>query len=78
MNAEARRLGMANTHFANPTGQSDPQNYPSAEDMAILARRLPRRLPQHASLFAQREFATTTSRRRTEIGCCGPIRMSTA
>ena len=39
MNAEVRRLGMANTHFANPTGQSDAQNYSSAEDMAILARR---------------------------------------
>ena len=57
MNAEARRLGMANTHFANPTGQSDPQNYSSAEDMAILARRLLADFPQHASLFAQREFA---------------------
>ena len=57
MNAEARRLGMANTHFANPTGQSDAQNYSSAEDMAILARRLLTDFPQHAPLFAQREFA---------------------
>ena len=57
MNAEARRLGMANTHFANPTGQSDAQNYSSAEDMAILARRLLADFPQHAPLFAQREFA---------------------
>ena len=57
MNAEVRRLGMANTHFANPTGQSDAQNYSSAEDMAILARRLLADFPQHAPLFAQREFA---------------------
>ena len=57
MNAEARRLGMANTHFANPSGQSDAQNYSSAEDMAILARRLLADFPQHAPLFAQREFA---------------------
>ncbi len=57
MNAEVRRLGMANTHFANPTGQSDAQNYSSAEDMAILARRLLTDFPQHAPLFAQREFA---------------------
>ena len=57
MNAEVRRLGMANTHFSNPTGQSDAQNYSSAEDMAILARRLLTDFPQHASLFAQREFA---------------------
>ncbi len=57
MNAEARRLGMSNTHFANPTGQSDAQNYSSAEDLAILARRLLADFPQHAPLFAQREFA---------------------
>ena len=57
MNAEVRRLGMTNTHFANPTGQSDAQNYSSAEDMAILARRLLADFPQHAALFAQREFA---------------------
>ena len=57
MNAEVRRLGMANTHFSNPTGQSDAQNYSSAEDMAILARRLLTDFPQHAPLFGQREFA---------------------
>lgn len=57
MNAEALRLGMINTHFANPTGASDAQNYSSAEDMAILARRLMNDFPQHAALFAQREFS---------------------
>jgi len=57
MNAEVRRLGMANTHFANATGHSDAQNYSSAEDLAILARRLLTDFPQHAPLFAQREFA---------------------
>ena len=57
MNAEVRRLGMMHTHFANPTGQSDAQNFSSAEDMAILARRLLSDFPQHAPLFAQREFA---------------------
>lgn len=57
MNAEARRLGMVNTHFSNPTGLSDAQNYSSAEDMAILAQRLLSDFPQHATLFAQREFA---------------------
>ena len=57
MNAEVHRLGMANTHFSNPTGHSDAQNYSSAEDMAILARRLLTDFPQHASLFGQRDFA---------------------
>ena len=56
MNAEARRLGMDNTHFANPTGQSDAQNYSSAEDMAILAQRLLTDFPNMRRRFAQREF----------------------
>jgi len=57
MNAEALRLGMKNTQFANPTGQSDAQHYSSAEDLAVLALQLSAEYPQHAALFAQREFA---------------------
>lgn len=56
MNAEARRLGMANTRFANPTGLPDPQNYSTADDLARLARRLLADFPQFAPLFAVREF----------------------
>jgi D-alanyl-D-alanine carboxypeptidase (penicillin-binding protein 5/6) len=56
MNAEARRLGMINTRFANPTGTSDPQHYSSSEDLARLAQRLFADFPQYAPLFAQREF----------------------
>jgi D-alanyl-D-alanine carboxypeptidase (penicillin-binding protein 5/6) len=56
MNAEARRLGMTNTRFANPTGLSDPQHYSTAEDLARLAQRLLADFPQSASLFALREF----------------------
>jgi serine-type D-Ala-D-Ala carboxypeptidase (penicillin-binding protein 5/6) len=42
MNATARRLGLRNTHFANPIGLDQPGNYSSAEDlvkMALLLRR---------------------------------------
>jgi D-alanyl-D-alanine carboxypeptidase (penicillin-binding protein 5/6) len=56
MNAEARRLGMKNTHFANPTGLSDPQHYSTASDLARLAQRLLADFPQYATLFGQREF----------------------
>jgi D-alanyl-D-alanine carboxypeptidase (penicillin-binding protein 5/6) len=56
MNAEARRLGMINTRFANPTGTSDPQHYSSSADLARLAQRLFADFPQYAPLFAQREF----------------------
>ena len=56
MNAEAQRLGMVNSRFANPTGLSDAQHYSSAADLARLAQRLFADFPQYAPLFAQREF----------------------
>lgn len=56
MNAEARRLDLRNTRFANPAGWSDAQHYSTAEDLARLARRLLADFPQYAHLFALREF----------------------
>lgn len=37
MNDKARRLGMKNSHFANPNGLDAPGHYSTAEDMAILS-----------------------------------------
>ena len=56
MNAEAQRLGLRDTHYANPTGLSDPQQYSSARDLARLAARLQADFPQYAPLFREREF----------------------
>lgn len=56
MNAEARRLDLKDTHFANSTGLSDPQQYSSARDLARLALRLGADFPQHRDLFREREF----------------------
>lgn len=36
MNAKARELGLNDTHFANPSGLDDPQNYSTAHDLARL------------------------------------------
>lgn len=38
MNQEARRIGMANTHFTTPHGLDDPDQYTTARDLATLAR----------------------------------------
>ncbi|MDI6858476.1 MAG: serine hydrolase [Dehalococcoidia bacterium] len=38
MNAKAKSLGLADTHFTNPHGLDAPGHYSSAYDMAILAR----------------------------------------
>ncbi len=40
MNEKAKKLGMENTHFANPTGLPNPKGYSSAEDVAKMMREL--------------------------------------
>ena len=38
MNARAKELGAANTHFSNPTGLTDENHYTPAYDMMLIAR----------------------------------------
>ncbi len=38
MNQKAQKLGMENTHFANPTGIDDPEQYSTCMDMALLLK----------------------------------------
>ncbi len=42
MNRRARQLGLRDTHFANPIGLDDPDNYSTAHDLAKLAVELRR------------------------------------
>ena len=42
MNDRAAELGLENTSYANPIGLDDPANYSTANDLAVLARRLMR------------------------------------
>ncbi|MCG6932857.1 MAG: D-alanyl-D-alanine carboxypeptidase [Gallionella sp.] len=56
MNQEAKRLGMKNTHFANPAGISESDHYSSASDLAVLAAALIRDYPQYYSLFSLRSY----------------------
>lgn len=37
MNEKAKFIGLKQTHFANPQGFDDPNNYSSAEDLAVLS-----------------------------------------
>ena len=39
MNTSAKKLGMKNTNFTNPTGEHDERHYTTASDMAILSRK---------------------------------------
>ncbi len=54
MTAQARRLGMTATSFANATGLTAPGHLSTARDMAVLALALRRDFPQHWGLFATR------------------------
>jgi D-alanyl-D-alanine carboxypeptidase (penicillin-binding protein 5/6) len=56
MNAEAQRLGMTHTHFANATGLPDPDHKSSARDLAILARAIIRDSADFYPIYAEREF----------------------
>ncbi|WP_019223011.1 D-alanyl-D-alanine carboxypeptidase family protein [Bartonella rattaustraliani] len=52
MNANAQRLGMFGTHFANASGLPNTQNYSTARDIALLAVQIRREFPQYAHYFS--------------------------
>ncbi|WP_247872298.1 D-alanyl-D-alanine carboxypeptidase family protein [Azospirillum sp. TSO35-2] len=56
MNAKARELGMADTHFMNASGWPDPNHYTTAHDLAILATHLIRDFPQFYHYESERTF----------------------
>ncbi|WP_338023409.1 D-alanyl-D-alanine carboxypeptidase family protein [Aquabacter spiritensis] len=51
MNDTAEALGMSGTHFENPNGLPDKEQYTTARDLAILARALIFHFPEHEMLF---------------------------
>ncbi|WP_115719371.1 serine hydrolase [Gallaecimonas mangrovi] len=52
MNAEAKQLGLKNTHFVNPHGLPDPQHYSTAHDLALLGKALIRDLPDEYKIYS--------------------------
>lgn len=56
MNAEAAKLGLTESHFTNPMGWPDPENYMSARDVALLSVALIRNFPQYYHFFSDRKF----------------------
>jgi D-alanyl-D-alanine carboxypeptidase len=57
MNAEAERLGLTHTVFANPHGLPDPRQRTTARDMATLAESLLRDFPESRGLLGDTDFA---------------------
>jgi D-alanyl-D-alanine carboxypeptidase len=62
MNAEAARLGMSATHFANPNGLFDARHVSSARDLAVLAGVIINTFPEYQKYFEQ-DFVAVGKRR---------------
>jgi D-alanyl-D-alanine carboxypeptidase (penicillin-binding protein 5/6) len=56
MNANAKRLGMVNSHFENSSGLPSPQHYTTARDLSLLAAAIIREYPEDYKWFSVREF----------------------
>ncbi|MEW5780832.1 MAG: D-alanyl-D-alanine carboxypeptidase family protein [Pseudomonadota bacterium] len=56
MNAEAKRLGLTNTHFVNATGLPDPAHMTTVVDLAKLTTALIRDFPEEYKRYAVKEF----------------------
>ncbi len=56
MNREAKRLGLANTHFTNATGLPNPELRSTAQDLSQLVVALIRDFPEHYALYSQKEY----------------------
>jgi len=56
MNETAQKVGMTNSHFENPHGWPSPQQYTTASDMAILARRYINDFPEALKIHSTLEY----------------------
>jgi len=56
MNREAKRMGMTETSYRNPTGMSHPEHYTTANDLALLVKNLINDFPEYYKLYSQKEF----------------------
>jgi serine-type D-Ala-D-Ala carboxypeptidase (penicillin-binding protein 5/6) len=66
MNDKAREMGLKNTHYENPAGIDDPENYSSAEDLARMTREV-MKYPEFRKIVAKPEATISTQDRQIEI-----------
>ena len=57
MNAEAKRLGMNDTHFENSTGLPGAQHYTSVQDLITLSAAIIHDYPQYYPLYAIQSYS---------------------
>ncbi len=56
MNEKASEIGMMNTNFSNSSGITDPNNYSTARDIALMSQYLIKNYPEYYPLYAEKEF----------------------
>jgi D-alanyl-D-alanine carboxypeptidase (penicillin-binding protein 5/6) len=56
MNAEARRLGLNDSHFVNATGLPDPDQRVTARDLAKLANYVIHTYPEYYKIYSEERF----------------------
>ncbi len=56
MNRQAKKLGMDDTQFLNPTGLTQQGHHSTAHDMAILSLALMRDFPQYMKFYSEKSF----------------------
>ncbi|MCE3239101.1 MAG: dacC [Gammaproteobacteria bacterium] len=56
MNAQAKAMGMNNSHFMDSTGLPNPNHYSTARDLALLAQNITQTYPEDYKLFSEKSF----------------------
>lgn len=56
MDQQAKKLGMNNSHFSDPTGLPKPDHLTTADDLAKLARAIITQFPQYYHFFSEKWF----------------------
>ena len=66
MNRKAESMGLENTHFTNPAGLDDKENYSSARDLAEIAREA-MEYPEFAEIVNREQATISTGTREIEL-----------
>ncbi len=56
MNRQAKKLGMDDTQFLNPTGLTQQGHHSTAHDLAVLSLALMRDFPQYTKFYSEKSF----------------------
>jgi D-alanyl-D-alanine carboxypeptidase (penicillin-binding protein 5/6) len=56
MNKRAKEIGLAQSHFANPTGLPDPEHLMTMRELAKLAQHIQKNYPELYKIYSEREL----------------------